>query len=147
MKILRRTLPKGSKLSYMAMYEGIKIFFANSMNESRPEVNGAAVGTSLAISDEGTGFVKELVGLLLPVSPSEGGQFLPVPEDSDTEAVRIARAGALLTYASHGFQDTRGREEASRAVSVWLDKERSRPVQAILHETHASFLKQGGNEL
>lgn len=141
MTILARSLPKGSKLSYMATYEGIQIFFADFMARSRPEVDSAVM--AFKFSAESMEFVRGMAALLLPVSANEKGRFLPLPENSNTEAVRTARARAVFTYASCGLQDAQEKETASMAVTTWLNSERSGPVRDILHEAHAFLLKQG----
>lgn len=139
----------------MATYEGIKTFFAK-LTESSPqqlEENNMVVGGAMTISaaisaDAGrVKSIKDLAALLLPFSPDDGQRRLPpyLPENSNTEAVRMARAQALVAYAScpiQDVQDVQEIEKASMAVTVWLGNERSGPVRNVLHEAHASLSKQ-----
>lgn len=145
MTILGRSLPKSSTLSYLATYEGIKILIRSLIDRSRQEVDDAVVERSMAISGEERESVKGIAtSLVLPISPLEAGRYVPLPEKSDTEAVRIARAQALLAYATFGFQhNPQEVEKASMAVKLWLNNERSSPVRDILHEANTFLLKQG----
>jgi proteasome component ECM29 len=147
MTILGRSLPRGSKSSYMALYEGIKTYFANFMDGPGLELDGEASKKSRALSAEGVEFAKGIAALLLPVSPNESGRVSPTPEKNETEAVRMERARALLTFASCGVQDVQEKEKASTAVNMWLNSERSGPVREILREAHSSLVNQGKNGL
>jgi hypothetical protein len=89
----------------MAAYEGIKMFFVHLMECSRQEMDGNLERNGMAISDEVGESVKGIAALLLPISASQDNRFFPTPENSNTETVRVARARAVLAYASCGFQD------------------------------------------
>jgi hypothetical protein len=147
MTILGRSLPRGSKSSYVALYEGIETYFANFMDGSGQELDDNALKKSRVPSAEGVEFAKGIAALLLPVSPSESGRVSPSPDKSETEAVRMQRARALLTLASCGVQDVQEKEKATTAVNMWLSGERSGPVREILREAHASLVNQGKNGL
>ncbi|KAF7513744.1 hypothetical protein GJ744_007795 [Endocarpon pusillum] len=144
--ILERSLPIGSRLSYMATYEGIKTFFAKFTESSLHQENNMVVRGAMTITADARRVksIKDLAALLLPVSPNDGQRRLPryLPENSSTEAVRMARAQALLAYASCPFPDVQEKERTSMAVAAWLDNERSGPVRDVLHKAHASLSKQ-----
>lgn len=141
MTILGRSLPKGSKLSSLVFYEAIKTFFTNLMDQSRQQLDVGRTGDSAAISAGGE-LAEGIAAILLP---SEDGRFIPTPEQSNTEAVRLARSRALLAYISCGFRDQGHREKASMAVSLWLTSERSGQVRDILREAHDCLENRGRN--
>lgn len=133
----------------MATYEGIQTFFAKFAESSLQQENKMVVRGAMTISADAREVksITDLAALLLPFSPHHGQRRLPphLPENSSTEAVRMARAQALLAYASCPFQDVHELEKASVAVTAWLDNERSGPVCNVLHEAHASLSKQREN--
>jgi hypothetical protein len=146
MTILGKSLPKGNKLSYVAAYEGIKLFFAKITDESRRE-NGSAVvenRETLPWSEMGKEFELGVAALLLPNSPSENDQsnrYFPIPENCNTEAVRVARARAVVAYLSC-VRDAQAKARALTAVKLWLKSERSGQVRDLLHEASAGILSQ-----
>jgi hypothetical protein len=141
--ILKQSLRKGSRLSYLATYEGMNTLFTRVLGSSRQEVDAVVVEKDTAVSKEGMELVKGIAALWLPLSANQAGQMVPQSDKSDTEAVRLARARALLAYASCGVQDAEERKQASLAMKLWLDSERSGPIRDILHETHASLVGAG----
>jgi hypothetical protein len=148
MTIVRKSLAKGSRLSHLATYEGIKTFVANLTARSRQEVESGEERRSMTISAEKMEMVKDVGVLLLPICPNDGGGFVPLPEHSNTETIRIARARALLAYASCGLQeDAPEKRSASLAVKTWLDSERSGPIRDILNEAQGYFQSNRKNEL
>ncbi len=86
-----------------------------------------------------TAFLRHLTKITIAPRPTY------LPENSNTEDVRMARAQALLAYASSRLGDEQEKEKALTAVAGWLNNERSGQVRDVLHEAHASFLKQGEN--
>ena len=99
----------------------------------------------MTISADGVKSLKDLAAVLFPFSSFGGSRQVPtdVPGNINTEGVRMARAQALLAYVSCRFQDEQEKEKASTTITVWLDNERSGQVRTVLHEAHASLLKQG----
>ena len=130
----------------MATYEGIKTLFANFMDSSLQQKDNMVVRGAMTISADPKGVksVKDLAALLLPFSLNDDQRHLPsyLRETSNTEPVRMARAQALLAYASCRFQDVQEKGKASMAVTVWLNNERSGPIRDVLHEAHAFLSKQ-----
>lgn len=98
----------------------------------------------MTISADGVKSLKDLAAVFL-ISSFGGSRQVPtdMPEKINTEGVRMARAQALLAYLSCRLQDEQEKEKASTTITVWLDNERSGQVRAVLHEAHASLMKQG----
>lgn len=128
MTILRRALADSSSLSYMAMYEGIKIFF-NHLMDSQASIEWRE---KMATSEGWREFVKGIVGLLLSISAEDDERFLPIPEKSNTERIRMERARALQAYVASGMGDAEDKQKTSAAVKLWLNNERSGPVRDVL---------------
>jgi len=143
MTIVSKSLAKGSRLSHLATYEGIKTVIANFSARSRTEVEGGQVRRSVTFSAEQTEMVKGMGALLLPICPDHGDGFVALPEHSNTETIRMARARALLAYASCDPEDASEKELASPAVKTWLNSERSGPIRDILNEAQVHFQSNG----
>ena len=140
MTILRRSTPKGSTLSYLASYEGIKMFYANQRVEPRQENDSIAVKTQNARSDAEMEFDQGIAALLLHNwnSPTENDWYFPLAGNSNTESIRVARARAVLAFVlSADMKDTQEKTQALMAVKLWLKSERSGQVRDILHEAGA----------
>lgn len=144
--ILGRSLPRGSKLTYMATYEGIKDFFtscAEGFHEEQERVqwtgerlDGGAAAVSRSFRKARSDLMKDLAAFLLDnLNP-------PMLDKSEPETVRMARARALLAYASCQNHDNHNGEDvaddpkvqASTAVEIWLNSERSSSVRDLLHQ-------------
>ena len=123
--VIERSLARGSQLSYMSTYEGIRTLLSKIMDGSRQQGDTNVVGNA-----------KENAGLVLPLLLSG---TIPPTEKLDTETVRMERARALLGYVSCGFPDPK----VSAAVELWLNNERSGPVRDILLEAHRALVRQG----
>jgi hypothetical protein len=140
MTIVRKSLVQGSRLSHLATYEGIQSFATNLRAQCAKEGEGVQLRGSVTVSAEKMEMLKDMGALLLPIRPDQGGGFVALPEHSNTETIRTARARALLAYASCApLEDVPEKELASLAVKTWLHSERSGPIRDILNEAQVHF--------
>jgi hypothetical protein len=144
--ILGRSLPRGSKLTYLAAYEGIKEFFiscAEGFHEEQERVqwtgeriDGEAAAVSQSSSKSRSELMKAIAAFLLD------NRNPPKLNQSEPETVRMARARALLAYACcllhvdrNGLDVTEDpKSQASTAVELWLQGERSSSVRDLLQQ-------------
>ena len=138
MPILGQSLSKGSKLSFMAAYEGIAAFYANRTKETRRENGDTANDYRKSPPQVGKEFDMDIAALLLPKSPSATDRHIPIPENRNTETMRMARARALVACLPW-IEDAQEKARASEAVKLWLENERSGHVRDILHEASAGI--------